>query len=185
MTDKPDTCRIGTCVRAHMALNHTRTFEALDTERAAHEATKAELQALQERVANICNNWVMTPGAEILEGLRSLLPAPELDPLVAVMKEYGHSHPDEAAERMAEILTRRGLTIAAIGGKHDWTITTGPEQFPLGCTVYKPSGPEWSGKVVGYYSSTFTPEGLVIECTGLGARGQVHVEPAKRMLRHD
>jgi len=54
-----------------------------------------------------------------MDALRSLLPAPELDPLVAVMKEYGHSHPHEAAERMAEILTRHGLTIATIGGKHD------------------------------------------------------------------
>ena len=56
--------------------------------------------------------------------------------------------------------------------------------FPLGCLVRKISGPEWLGKVVGYYSSSFTPEGLVIECTAEG--GQVHVEPAKRMERvHD
>lgn len=59
------------------------------------------------------------------------------------------------------------------------------EKFPLGCEVRKASGPEWHGKVVGYYASTFTPEGLVIECTVEGARGQVHVEPAKRMMRND
>ena len=60
-------------------------------------------------------------------------------------------------------------------------------RFPRGCAVRKISGPEWLGLVVGYYSSTFTPEGLVIECTAEGARGQVHVEPAKRMERieHD
>jgi hypothetical protein len=58
--------------------------------------------------------------------------------------------------------------------------------FPLGCAVRKISGPEWQGVIVGYYSSSFTPEGLVIECTAEGARGQVHVEPAKRMERtHD
>lgn len=55
--------------------------------------------------------------------------------------------------------------------------------FPLGTPVRKVSGPEWQGVVVGYYSSTLTPEGLVIECTAPGARGQVHVEPAKRMKR--
>jgi len=53
--------------------------------------------------------------------------------------------------------------------------------FPRGALVEKISGPEWRGKVVGYYSSTFTPEGLVIECIADGAKGQVHVEPAKRM----
>ena len=53
--------------------------------------------------------------------------------------------------------------------------------FPRGALVEKISGPEWRGKVVGYYSSSFTPEGLVVECIAEGARGQVHVEPAKRM----
>lgn len=55
--------------------------------------------------------------------------------------------------------------------------------FPLGTKVRKVSGPEWNGHVVGYYSSTLTPEGLVIECDVPGARHQVHVEPAKRMER--
>ena len=53
--------------------------------------------------------------------------------------------------------------------------------IPLGTRVRKPSGPQWEGVVVGHYSSTFTPDGLVIECTVEGARGQVHVEPAKRV----
>lgn len=56
---------------------------------------------------------------------------------------------------------------------------------PPGTRVRKASGPEWRGVVVGYYSSTYTPEGLVIECTADGARGQVHVEPAKRRERDD
>lgn len=53
--------------------------------------------------------------------------------------------------------------------------------IPLGTRVRKPSGPQWEGVVVGHYSSTFTPDGLVIECTVEGAKGQVHVEPAKRV----
>jgi hypothetical protein len=57
--------------------------------------------------------------------------------------------------------------------------------YPIGTRVRKVSGPEWDGVVVGYYSSTFTPDGLVIECTAPGAKGQVHVEPAKRVERHD
>lgn len=57
------------------------------------------------------------------------------------------------------------------------------ERFPIGCVVQKASGPQWLGRVVGHYSSTFTPEGLVIECIAEGAKGQVHVEPAKRMIQ--
>ena len=58
-------------------------------------------------------------------------------------------------------------------------------QFEIGCLVKKDSGPQWNGQVVGYYSSSFTPEGIVIECTAPGALGQVHVEPSKRMRRRD
>ena len=52
---------------------------------------------------------------------------------------------------------------------------------PIGTAMRKISGPQWESVVVGYYSSTFTPEGLVLECVAEGAKGQVHVEPAKRM----
>jgi hypothetical protein len=55
------------------------------------------------------------------------------------------------------------------------------DKFPLGSRVRKKKGPEWVGQVCGYYSTMFTPEGLVIECTADGARGQVHVEPVKKM----
>jgi len=58
-------------------------------------------------------------------------------------------------------------------------------RFPLGTIVRKISGPEWLSKVVGYYSSTLTPEGLVLECIVPGAMHQVHVEPAKRMEASD
>ena len=67
----------------------------------------------------------------------------------------------------------------------DWINIEGPRLFPFGCRVDKKSGPQWTGIVVGYYSSTFTPEGLVIECTVPGAGGQVHLETAKRMYRND
>ena len=67
----------------------------------------------------------------------------------------------------------------------DWITTTGPAEWPLGTVCEKASGPHWRSKVIGYYSSTFTPEGLVLECQVVGAMGQVHVEPAKRMIRYE
>ena len=63
----------------------------------------------------------------------------------------------------------------------EYTAMTYRDQFPLGTHVRKISGPQWESVVVGYYSSTFTPEGLVLENVAEGALGQVHVEPAKRM----
>ena len=67
----------------------------------------------------------------------------------------------------------------------DWIATTGPAEWPLGTACEKASGPQWRSVVIGYYSSTFTPQGLVLECQAVGALGQVHVEPAKRMIRYD
>lgn len=55
--------------------------------------------------------------------------------------------------------------------------------YPRGTRVEKISGPEWNGIVVGHYSSSFTPDGVVIECLAPGAKGQVHVEPAKRVRK--
>lgn len=55
--------------------------------------------------------------------------------------------------------------------------------YPRGTRVEKISGPEWNGVVVGHYSSSFTPDGVVIECISPGAKGQVHVEPAKRVRK--
>lgn len=55
------------------------------------------------------------------------------------------------------------------------------EAYPHGTCVRKVSGPQWDAVVVGHYSSSFTPEGLVLENIADGARGQVHVEPAKRV----
>lgn len=55
--------------------------------------------------------------------------------------------------------------------------------YPRGTRVEKISGPEWDGVIVGHYSSSFTPDGVVIECVSPGAKGQVHVEPAKRVRK--
>ena len=52
---------------------------------------------------------------------------------------------------------------------------TQADRFPLGTRVRKASGPEWRGVVVGYYSSTYTPEGLVIECTVPEVQGALHI----------
>lgn len=58
------------------------------------------------------------------------------------------------------------------------------QRFPLGSLVRFKSdkGPQWQGKVCGYYSTEITPEGLVVECDAEGARGIVHVDPAKRFI---
>ena len=63
----------------------------------------------------------------------------------------------------------------------EWITVNGPENYPLGRQVRKASGSEWDSIVIGYYSSSLTPEGLVLECIAPGARGTVHVEPARRM----
>lgn len=65
--------------------------------------------------------------------------------------------------------------------KDEWITLRGPASYPIGTLVDRSGGPEWRSRVIGYYSSTFTPEGLVLECFAPGAGGQVHVEPAKRM----
>lgn len=51
------------------------------------------------------------------------------------------------------------------------------EQFPLGTNVKKKSGSEWNGKIVGYYSTTLTPNGVAIESHT--ERGSVQIYPTK------
>jgi len=168
MTDKPDYMQkarkqLETDATAQPlsigAVIHLRNaLEALDTERAAHEATKAELQALRERAGEVVSiashelhaclgmlhgedaKDVARAHAECRDFLRSLLPAPEPDPLVMYVAraisiratELDAEAPDTCgrlqfivnrdyllAEAAIKELTRHGLTIAAIGGKHD------------------------------------------------------------------
>ncbi len=47
--------------------------------------------------------------------------------------------------------------------------------FQLGDTVKKKSGSEWEGKVVGWYSTTLTPEGYAVESST--HKGSVQIYP--------
>jgi hypothetical protein len=85
---------------------------------------------------------------------------------------------DRGLSRLAILALARRIEAEAVPVEQE-------RAYPIGTRVRKVSGPEWDGVVVGYYSSTFTPEGLVIECTAPGAKGQVHVEPSKRIERHE
>jgi hypothetical protein len=103
--------------------------------------------------------------------------------LRALYEPWGHN-PYLLIERARAEIEADGKRIAELEAAVH-TLARYHSDFPFGARVRKKSGPEWLGKVCGYYSSTFTPEGLVIECTADGARGQVHVEPAKRMEKID
>ena len=92
--------------------------ELLD-ERAAHEATKAELQALRERVGAAFKEGNEGSMMKALQILRSPLPQPAADPLLSVLAEY-HSSTSigrHEVEEFREIATRHGLTITTIGGE--------------------------------------------------------------------
>jgi hypothetical protein len=54
-----------------------------------------------------------------------------------------------------------------------------PGKFEMGDTVRKIKGSQWSGKIVGTYSTEFTPEGYVVESST--ARGAVHTFPADEL----
>jgi len=135
MTEKPDYMQKAREILkdeyAHNALAHT--LEALDTERAAHEATKAELLALREGVAQIVRETTNVSReldnyadciASVNSHARSILPQPAVDPLVEAFREIhgqdiieGEEWSVGIARRLNEALTRHGLTITAIGGK--------------------------------------------------------------------
>ena len=51
--------------------------------------------------------------------------------------------------------------------------------FPLGARVRKKSGSSWHGRVVGYYSTSFTPEGVCVESER--ESGSVQIYPAKAL----
>jgi len=161
MTDKPDymqkardeyeTADIITGQSAFDRLmgSLARTLEVLDTERAAHEATKAESlkwqdrhdhqleravqaeaewQALREAAYDVMHVLDQTTmrGIDLggrIERLRSLLPAPEPDPLPRKVRDalrkafpfsLGEADEGNAAD-MIDALTRHGLTITTIG----------------------------------------------------------------------
>jgi hypothetical protein len=93
--------------------------------------------------------------------------------LRALEEPWGYD-PYYLIERASQVIRACDRRIAELG-EAVHALSRCQSAFPFGASVRKRSGPEWVGKVCGYYSSTFTPEGLVIECTADGARGQVHV----------
>lgn len=52
-------------------------------------------------------------------------------------------------------------------------------EWPLGTRVRKKSGSEWSGNVVGYYSTSLTPKGIAVESEI--HEGSVQIYPCKAM----
>lgn len=51
--------------------------------------------------------------------------------------------------------------------------------YPLGAVMRKKSGSEWQGRVVGYYSTDLTPDGLAIESSAHA--GSVQIYPLKAL----
>lgn len=51
--------------------------------------------------------------------------------------------------------------------------------FAIGDTVRKKSGSEWEGAVVGFYSTSLTPEGYAVESSSHA--GSVQIYPAKAL----
>lgn len=53
------------------------------------------------------------------------------------------------------------------------------QKFEQGDMVKKKSGSEWEGKVVGWYSTTLTPEGYAVESST--HKGSVQIYPASAL----
>lgn len=51
--------------------------------------------------------------------------------------------------------------------------------FAIGDTVRKKSGSEWEGVVVGFYSTSLTPEGYAVESSS--HEGSVQIYPTKAL----
>jgi len=143
-----------------------RSFARLEAVLAEHGGKIAEIKTLREQVASL-----------------SARTYPMSNPVMPSAQELGMTVEDFHTTPWTcnfHDIPAKGITDADT----DWITTRGPVEWPLGTLVEKVSGPHWRSKVVGYYSSSFTLEGLVLECTAVGALGQVHVEPAKRMVRN-
>lgn len=54
--------------------------------------------------------------------------------------------------------------------------------YQLGDKVYKKSGSEWQGKIVGFYSSSVTPRGYVVESQYHVGSTQIYPESALKTL---
>jgi len=55
-------------------------------------------------------------------------------------------------------------------------MTSNHATFKLGDTVYKKRGAQWKGHIVGFYSTTLTPEGYCVESSS--EVGSVQIYPA-------
>jgi dihydrofolate reductase (trimethoprim resistance protein) len=53
--------------------------------------------------------------------------------------------------------------------------------FQLGDLVCKKSGAQWHGTIVGWYSTTLTPEGYAVE--SLTERGSVQIYPVGALIK--
>lgn len=130
MTEKPDymqkadeSASSHRCMRTALA----RTLEAIDTERAAHDATKAELQALRGSVASAaftllaqdCEDGAFRVLVDVT--MRQFLTTPEPEPLVVAISEAIGEYimPGATWGELPKALARHGLKLTAIGGKHD------------------------------------------------------------------
>ena len=54
-------------------------------------------------------------------------------------------------------------------------------KFQLGARVHKPRGASWQGRVVGFYSTSLTPEGYAVESEN--EPGSVQIYPAAALER--
>ena len=129
MTEKPDYMqfawdKLDDCVDFDAVVReHAHTLEALDTECAAHEATKAELQALRDRYAAKMSvvEWAINQPVENFDGiiasLHSLLPQPVADPLEAAIQSALDNGNDITAFEIANTLREQFPALTAIGGK--------------------------------------------------------------------
>ena len=61
---------------------------------------------------------------------------------------------------------------------YTWPISH--DKFAFGEEVYKKSGAQWRGKIVGWYSTKLTPEGYAVESSS--ETGSVQIYPASALM---
>lgn len=70
------------------------------------------------------------------------------------------------------------LTIAYMQGAHDAVKGGGKFKYPLKSRVTKTKGSSWTGRVVGFYSTTLTPIGYAVESENEPGSVQIYPEAA-------
>lgn len=95
------------------------------------------------------------------------------DEQVIAARDYGRKTGDFTEEALAtEVLESRAEIARLTKGRDE----VGVRQFNLGERVTKIKGSSWTGRVVGFYSTTLTPEGYAVESET--ERGSVQIYPA-------